>query len=429
MSRLKFNLLLLILFFIFTQGMWERILVIGSLIAQLFLELVIITFIIYQFKIPKSIPGKHLLIVLILSGIFSGLYNGNGIFETFMFLRYFIYGILIYYQLYYYHLGTERWIKLFKFLFFLITLQGIGAFYNIFILGERVEGYVGLMSSLGGTTATSFPLLVSSIVLLVFLFSKKTTKLSISITLILFMSVFLVGFSSGKRAIYFVIPLFFVFIFFLSFLKIGSKSFFKKNFFMFTIMFVLFIPLILFGVNESRGLNYGLSGNENSVQIIKNAFSYAEEYESKTADGVTIGRSNTTEKIITKIEEDTDFLLFGNGYNTINDEAELFRLGVGYGIVGLTRDIVSAGVIFAILVVFLILILIYGNKYKIRDNFSSSLRIILIFVFFFVHFSYSSDFTSHLKLTSIIFILMSLINSPVHQESYKEISKKMEITN
>src|SRR5690606_39346773 len=41
------------------------------------------------------------------------------------------------------------------------------------VLGKRIEGYVGLMSSLGGTTATIFPLLVAGLLTLYFLFNQR----------------------------------------------------------------------------------------------------------------------------------------------------------------------------------------------------------------------------------------------------------------
>lgn len=430
MSAIKYRLLYIVLFFVYTQGMWERMLGGNSFLPSLILELSVLAFIFYQFNILKSTPAILLSITIVCYGFIAGGYNGNSPIQTIFYLRYFLYGILIYYQLYSYSLGYHRWYKLLKFSIFMILLQGVGAFYNVFILGERVEGYVGTMSSLGGTTATTFPLFVSSIVLLIYFFKTKTTTRSLGLMILLIVSVFLLGYSCGKRAIYFIIPLFSLIVFFLSMLKIRNSNFFKNKVLGFIIFSILLFPILIFGITNSKGLNYGLDEGESSLEVILNALSYAQEYEITTNQyGETIGRSNTTENILKRMSEDPQLIWVGTGFGTIKNDYSMYLLGVGYGVVGITRDILSAGFIFSLLVILLMLRLILTNHTGTNNLFSSALRILLVLLFFYVHLTYSSDFGVHLKINILLFVILSLINSPVHTESFQKLSNLMEIRN
>ena len=54
-----------------------------------------------------------------------------------------------------------------------------------------------------------------------------------------------------------------------------------------------------------------------------------------------------------------------------------------------------------------------SHKFK----FTNSIRLVLFFLFLFIHFTYSSDFTSHLKLGYMLAILCAFINSPKHRDT------------
>src|SRR5690606_4002791 len=175
-----------------------------------------------------------------------------------------------------------KWGAILKIFIIMILLQGIGALFNIFILGDRIEGYVGTMSSLGGTTATVFPLLISTLVLIYFLFSPKLNSSTLLVMSIMLFSAFLVGYSSGKRGIYFIIPFILMIVTLISIPKIIRTRYFKKKMIYLALSGMLIFPLIIFGMINSRGLNYSLSGKESSIDIISNSLDYADEYENAT---------------------------------------------------------------------------------------------------------------------------------------------------
>src|SRR5690606_10198181 len=126
-------------------------------------------------------------------------------------------------------LTENKWSTILKLVIAMIVLQGVGALFNIFILGERVERYVGVMSTSGGTTATIFPMLITNILLIYYLFSSKLTRKKILLMGGMLFGVFLVGYSSGKRAIYFAIPAISLITFLLALTKLVNQKYFKKK--------------------------------------------------------------------------------------------------------------------------------------------------------------------------------------------------------
>lgn len=413
MSKQKFNLLLITLFFVFTQGMWERLLYFIPQVNYI-IDFLIVLFVSFQFKFSVKVPGAKLLLILLLLMFFIGIVNDNTLIDSFLYFRYTLFFYLIYNQLYTSYISIERWRKLIKFILFLILIQGVGSAVNIFILNQRIEGHVGLMSSIGGTTATAFPLLISNIAFLIFLFKDKLNKKEWLIFFLVLISVFFVGYASGKRGIYIIIPFFFILTIFLTLPVLFNKSVFKKKIFNLFIIYLLLTPVLIYGIQNSHGYSYVLKGSETNVEIILKAFQYAEYYEGATDQyGNTIGRSNTSGMIIAKSLSNPSLFILGNGYGSIKQKTILNDYGVIYGIVGFTRDIISGGWLLMLLTVILFFIVILKNN-SIKNNFTIIFRRLLLLIFLSIHFFYSSDFTVSLKITFILALLLVLINSPVH---------------
>lgn len=423
MSQIKLKLLYATLFFVFTQGMWERALFFLPQVTYI-VDLVVLVFVLFQFKYSTKVPGSNIFVGLIIVSFFIGVVNSNSVIETFLYMRYVFFAYLIYNQIFVLRIHEKEWNRILKFIIGMVLIQGVGGVYNIFLLGERVEGYVGLMSSLGGTTATIFPLFISNILLLYYLFRPKINRKLLVFLGGILMSVFLVGYSSGKRGIYFIIPLFFFFTIVLALPYLIKTNYFKKKIIGMSFIGVFIFPLLIYGMINSRGLNYGLSGNESSVEVIMNSLSYAEDYESSTDQyGRTIGRSNTTSQIVNTSFSESALFFWGDGYGAMKNEDTMLKLGYGYGIVGLTRDLVSGGWGLVLFNMFLISIIIFKNK-SLKLTITKVVRRSFFLVFIYTHLFYSSDFTVSLKISLILIILLALINSPVHSVAMVNIFKK-----
>lgn len=416
MTNPRFLLLTCSLFLVYTQGLWERMFGFSpaiKLISEAFIFLYLLLSIKY---FRKKTPGNVLFLIYLIISFIGSIINGSDPVAWLKFVRYFVYFYLLYITLFHTSISHKQWVFILKFVVFLILIQGLGSIYNVFILNQRVEGFVGLMSSLGGTTAATFPLLIVSLSVTFYFFIQPQHKKIYLYLLACVVSAFLVGYASGKRAIFFTLPAFIVLITFLSaFLLKGNKLFYKRLIMLGFIVLVL-LPVYFFGIKTTAGVNYYLSGNETNRQMIGNAIEYAINYEdSKSAKGLTTGRSGSSVQVIRNSLQNPSFILFGQGYGMVKDDNTLSRLGVNYGIVGFTRDIISGGWIVMFLTVFIMLSMIFINR-SIISSFTTTLRIAIMTIFLFTHFIYSSDFAVSLKLNFLLVFLLVFINSPAHTD-------------
>ena len=100
-------------------------------------------------------PLCYKLLFVLSVGFICSIYTASSIayFKSIRFVLYFFFLYDIYRST---HFEIYQYLRLLKFLMGLVILQGVASIIQIFIIGERIEGYVGYMSSLGGSTATTF---------------------------------------------------------------------------------------------------------------------------------------------------------------------------------------------------------------------------------------------------------------------------------
>ena len=414
MTNPRFLLLLTSMFLIYTQGLWERIAGFSPT-TMLILESAVWLYLLLSIKyLRKETPGNILFIVYLCFSLLTSILNGSGTLAWIKYIRYFVYFYLIFITLYHTHISHKQWDLLFKLAVFLILIQGLGAAYTTFILNLRIEGYVGLMSSLGGSTASIFPLMVISLSILVYLFNtQQNSKLNL-ILLGFVISASLVGYSSGKRAIFFTIPLFLIIAVILSIHHFVKRPSFYRRLVILIFIISLISPFYFLGIKTTKGINYLISGNETNIELLQNAFEYAVDYGGSVSyKGLNTGRAGSTAQIVSQSTKNLNLFVFGKGYGSIKEESTTSSLGVLYGIVGFTRDIISGGWIVMLLTVLILVKVILTNR-SLESKFTKALRLLILFIFLVTHFGYSSDFTVTLKINFLLAILYALINSPVH---------------
>ncbi|MDG4714773.1 hypothetical protein [Winogradskyella marincola] len=420
MNGIKFKVLILAIILVLTQGLLDRLFFVSDIIGYI-IDAVVLLAVVFYFRYSFKVPGAKFFLLFLVICFYIGFVNNNSVVETFLYLRYLIFTYLLFNQLYVSPLSIKQWNLLLKLLVVMIVLQGLGSAFNVFILQQRVEGYVGLMSSVGGTTATAFPVLISVMVSTYFLFKPKMTKQDWLWCGTVLISAFLVGYSSGKRGIYFYIPVYMFLTFMLAAKHLAVYSFFKKKIFNASSVLVVLFPLFIFGIQNSKGFSYSLDGSESASQTISSAISYAESYEGATDQyGRTIGRSNTSMRILGYSLSQPSFFFFGEGYGAMKSEAVKKTLGFRYGIVGFTRDLVSGGWFLMLGTMYLFYFIILKNKYYTTKG-TKVLRTLLMLVFIGVHCFYSSDFSVSLKLTVFLVPVAVLINSPYQAHVLKHI--------
>lgn len=414
MGELKKFFLYLSLLLIYTQGLMERMFSVNPLI-NLVVELPVIIFILIPDKRKmRSSPAIPLLFVYLFISLLSAVFNSNGIVLWLKYIRYFVYFILIYHNLWNARFSYREWGKLFRFIGVLIILQGISSVWNIFVLKSRIEGYVGLMSSLGGTTAAIFPLVIISLSLLYYLHARRKGIVVYGILILFVLTGIFLGYSSSKRIIFFLIPLFVVIVSLLYVLSTKNRINYTKILTVVAAGIIMF-PAAIYGIKTSHGINTGLTGDEKRYDVVRNAAEYSLTYTKGTTEyGETTGRTGTTRQVIEKSLNNLHYFLFGYGYGQIKSEATLSNLGIEYGIVGFTRDIISGGWIVMILAFLIVTVIIFTNN-SAPLKFSKRIRITLFLIFCFSHFFYSSDFVAHLDINFIMAVVCAFINSPANR--------------
>src|SRR5690606_21542203 len=154
-------------------------------------------------------------------------------------------------------------------------------------------------------------------VLIYYLFLPRVDKKTAFALLLILSSALLVGYSSGKRGIYFIIPAMLLLIILIAIPKLISSGYFKRKLLSLAGLGFLIFPIVIFGMINSRGLNYSLTGSESSFEVISQSLDYADEYENATDQyGRTIGRSNTSAVILATTFADPSLFLFGSGYGS-----------------------------------------------------------------------------------------------------------------
>lgn len=411
--NLKLLLVYLLGFFVYTRGYWERF---TPVPVGIIIEIICLCIILFFFR-PKGTKTDIIFAILASFGVLSSIATNSTV-NYIKYFRYLFYSYALISVVFYSKFSIRQSRSLFRYLLFLISLQGLAAIIQIFILHDRVEGYVGMMSSSGGATATTFSVFIIGLAMTVYSFLKyKWRKRYIAIGIIVFLSI-LVGYSSGKRAIFYLIPGIMIFSVVISFI-IAKRHKIKlpviKIGYLIAIL-VLAIPLYVYGIKTSKGFNDTLSGSESNSEVISTMLDYSVNYENAISvnSGATIGRSNTSRRLLASLSQNISFIFFGRGFGTVKDEVAIAEAGVGYGFVGFTSDLFSGGLIYAILAAVFFLFLIFSSRRTDFDAFSLSIKIIIGVIFCIIHFFYSTDFTMSLRLNYIFAFILAYINSPYY---------------
>jgi hypothetical protein len=286
-----------------------------------------------------------------------------------------------------------------KYAVYLFFLQIIASLVYIFLLGERFEWRVGTMAISGGELATVFPLIAMGYVMgTYFCKDKKFAYILASFAF------GIVGFSSGKRAIYFVMPVFFLLSYGIYFL-IERCAANRNKLIVYVpelvVAILLLVPIVAFGISKSEYISKQDSSPIGDV--FTHAIQSAIVYETAERDsGVLVGRTSATTKIFSaSMDPFSPSFYIGNGPSIVMGTANSFdELNIEYGIVGFTRDIVSIGWIGAILfIVAYMKILIRMFRVYSTFVFSADLRAIAYGTFFgfvvllYTHVFYGSVFS------------------------------------
>jgi len=371
-------------------------------------------------------PGTAWFSLYVAWCLVSGLFTTDSVFDAFMYCRYGTYAFTFLIAVWNYPFDTPDLGRFNRLLLALAAVQLMATALKLFGWNERTEWRVGTMTTAGGGLATLFPLLTVSYALGYYFYVRRSLWV-----LLAGFSFLLVGFASGKRAIYFVVPaLALAIIILYCWLERGRMlaAVLPRLILHLGLCAMAVLPAVVYGISHSDGIGVSSDGATVS-EIFEHALDYAQVYEyGRANNGMVAGRSGASEKVFEAImDEPVSTLLFGWGPaalmpkrgDALQGGGGFRPLGITYGIVGWSHDAISIGLPGTALHLLFLLTLARGLYRRTRQADLSTLWRGLCFgtLAGFVGLLYSYLFYSvpHVLVEFVLYFYVAIVLSPLYR--------------
>jgi len=414
-----FGVLLGVLFFlVYTQGYIERVGVPYSMV-KMAIEVPVFGILLHLINrgIWQPAPGLLLIAFYVMWTVLSAIFNGDEVYSAFLYCRYVVYAYIVFTAVWATPLTKTAVARVNKTIILLFLLQIVASAYEAFVQGERVEAHVGALYADGGAMATEFPLLAMGLTLPFYLYYRKNP-----LVLLLAWAFFLVGYASGKRAIYFFAPSLYFFILGWYVFRVGTRSALKRSLGA-ALAFMLVTPVLLLGVSRSHGISQDHS--RSWLDQVGYALNAAEEY--TTAEGQTgrtMGRTATNRRVLSTLGGATaETLLLGWGPSAmrVGEEERYEVLMITYGICGWVRDVICIGwpgMVIYLLFHLRVFCCLRSAASPRSAGYWTAIRFgaeIAFFVILASYISYSDSFPVAGQFSYVYFYVLALLISPRHR--------------
>lgn len=338
-------------------------------------------------------PGWGWVLLFTLTSIASGFSNGDGLVASMLYARVLIYGYIILWAAYSTRFSEIEFRGLLNLIVGLWVLQIAASLYKMVVLGSRLEQVVGTIEASGGGAAAAFPLLVSGFALCHYLLRDR----ALPWLALAFLSA-LVGYASGKRAIYFHLPVLYFAL--LSWFAWHLRDRTPMTRIVAVVAIVaLVVPIFAYGIQHSKQIAHKRS-NAALTEQFDYAFNTAMDYETKTYEGRSTGRISTTLNLLSWIDQiDLPTAALGNGPSSfMGGKKGKALLRIGYAASGFVKDTASIGVIGMLaLVAFYLTVWIQVARHSlgIPSAYFDAVRwgtLVLFPIFLALYFSYCDAF-------------------------------------
>ena len=409
---------------VYTQGYMERIGVSRN-VVKMTIEVPVFVIILHLINRSgcRPAPGFVLVALYVVWSAVSALFNGDGMYMAFLYCRYVVYAYIVFVAVWSTPLTRRTVIRLNIIVALLFIVQIGASAHEVFVRGERVEAHVGALYADGGGLATEFPLLAMGLTVPFCLYCRKNPLL-----LLLAWAFFLVGYASGKRAIYFLGPPLYLFLLGWYVFRIRTLHALKQSMWGASVLACL-VPFLVQGMSRSHGLGqtYADGPRARVVQAIGSAKGYT------MAEGIagrTTGRTATSRRVFSTLTSGQwEKILFGRGPSAMREGGEgRDDLMIGYGTCGWARDVICIGWPGMMLYVLFHLCLFHrlrstvspkGSPYGLALRFGAEISFTVLA---FVYFCYSASLSAGGQLAYVYFYLLALIMSPQHRHIVQSVS-------
>ena len=246
-------------------------------------------------------------------------------------------------------LSERAWQWLLRTVAVLFLLQIAVSCVHVAILRQRFEWRVGTMSTAGGELATLFPLIALAFCMGLYLYKLRSVWV-----LLLGLSFGLVGYASGKRAIYFLMPAATA-LYLALYVQLERKRdwlpVLRTAALHLALLSVIAIPAAVVGISRSEGIRRP-GGKAGAWETLRHAVVFALHYETGVwRSGGISGRTAASQQVLASLAADPSRLAFGWGPSVLARAAPeqgrsgdgFLPLGIVYGIVGWSRDAIGLG--------------------------------------------------------------------------------------
>ncbi len=413
-----YHSLCLLFILVYTRGAIERM-GLPDIASKFIVEcsLIFLLYPILRHTGNRKAPGGRWVAGYVALTVLSGIASGDGIYQSLLYFRWLLYTYLVFWAVWNARLTRKDMLRLNTMILGLWILQVAASLFHMFVLGERVEAHVGTLTAGSGSPATVFPIF-AMVYVLAFYYYKRSVWM-----IVLALSFILVGYASGKRAVFFFVPA----VYAGSLLWYVVRERIATNLRVLVApaaVFVACIPLLIFGLVESKRFDHlrGLPIGTFAAEALK----VAEEYDNRVyASGETFGRTANSKAMVSRLfgDESGDYLL-GLGPASMRpssgDRAKA-EMGIAYGAVGWVENTMSVGwpAMFAHIVFYLLLwSKVYRRRPAMTSNYAKALHFgchLGFAVYFLMYFTYTYSYAMAGWLTFVQVYCVAIVLSPKHE--------------
>jgi len=381
----------------------------------------------FRSRTRKLPPGSIFFIAYAGWAVLASIQNGESPLQGLLYSRYTLYSLAIYFIAWNNTFRASEVARIIRLLIKLFILQIVSSVIMLLLLREFVEWRVGTITLTGGELATVFPLLALAFTMGWYFFVRPRWWI-----LMLGLAFGLVGYSSGKRAIFFLLPLFFVLnvcLYFLIRRKMPiaplRTRILQHGVVTGMIGIVIMVPAML----TTEGFADVFAQNGLSWETASGAINFVQEYNNGVRDNGDAGGRNAASAVILVgvALGGPNRLLYGWGPSALGVDNEstggtgagFSALDVYYGIVGWSRDAISIGLVGSLLyilayasvfrTVFLAMRVPSSNRYTWLLGYGACSGILVLLVCYFI---YASSFMTCGAITFVLTFSAGLVASP-----------------
>lgn len=402
---------------VYVQGHLERIGIPPHLVKVLIeAPVVLILLHLVNRGVRQLAPGFFLMAGYVIWATASAIFHGDGMVAMCLYVRYVLYAYVVFVAVWTTPLTRTSIMCINAVIAALFILQIVASAHDVFVRGERIEAHVGALFASGGALATEFPLLAMALTVSFYLFWRGNPLL-----LVLAWAFFLVGYASGKRAIYFLGPALYAGTLGWYVIRVHTLGALKR-FAGGILVFLCLTPLLSLGVSMSHGISH--SRWNRPLERINYALDVAAQYNTAHDHaGRTAGRTATSRRVLATLwDENKETVLFGWGPLAvrIGQEHRYEKLTITYGICGWAQDVICIGwpgMLIYLLFQLRMFSLLWSCPPPRYDGYWMAVRFgveIGFVVLMMSYISYSSSIITGGHLSYVYFYLLALLASPQH---------------